>query len=194
LKTQHAEGFGVDTGRRRFGPIDNCLPVVGRFCDCRVWTEQDDDGQIRYIFFGLPADTEGARYLYELIEQAFETETRQFKQSELYASHRTGERRSATRSFQTGLAQGISWKLERLRAERKTTMQAAAGRDLVVVKDEVIDEDLAKLGLHFTTRGGRRRRSVLTEAYEAGQEAGDRFTYRPGVTEESGPICDGHLR
>ena len=194
LKNQNAEGFGVDTGRRRFGPIDNCLPVVGRFCDCRVWTEQDDDGQIRYIFFGLPADTEGARYLYELIEQAFETEMQQFKRSELYMSHRTGERRSATHSFQTGLAQGIGWKLERLRAERDITMQASAGRDLVVVKDEVIDEDLAKLGLHFKTRGGRRRRSVLKDAYKAGQEAGNRFAYRPGVAEGSAPACDGHLR
>lgn len=194
LKAQNAEGFGVDTGRRRFGPIDNCLPVVGRFCDCRVWTEQDDDGQIRYIFFGLPADTEGARYLYELIEQTFETEARQFKRSELYACHHTSERRSATHSFQTGLAQGISQKLRRLRAERETTMQAAAGRDLVVVKDEVIDQDLAKLGLNFTTRSSKRRRSVLRDAYEAGQEAGDRFTYRPGVAEETDPDFGGQLR
>ena len=193
LKDQNAEGFGVDTGRRRFGPIDNCLPVVGRFCDCRVWTEQGDDGQIRYIFFGLPADTEGARYLYELIEQAFETETRQFKQGMLYASHRTGERRSATHSFQTGLAYGIGQKLDRLREERQTTMQAAAGRNLVVVKDEVIDQDLAKLGLHFETRGVKRRRSVLKDAYEAGQEAGDRFTYSPGLTEDEAPAFGGSL-
>ena len=112
LKNQSAEGFGVDTGRRRFGPIDNCLSVVGRFCDCRVWTEQDDAGQIRYIFFGLPADTEGARYLYELIEQTFDTETRQFKRGLLYASHRSGERRSATHSFQEPvwlMASARSW-------------------------------------------------------------------------------------
>ena len=194
LKTQNAEGFGVDTGRRRFGPIDNCLSVVGRFCDCRVWTEQDDAGQIRYIFFGLPADTEGARYLYELIERAFETETKQFKRGLLYASHHKGERRSATHSFQTGLAHGIGQKLDRLREERETRMEAAAGRDLVVVKDEVIDEDLAKLGLHFETRSTKRRRSVLKDAFEAGHEAGERFTYRPGLTEEANSAANAHLR
>ena len=194
LKNQSAEGFGVDTGRRRFGPIDTCLALVGRFCDCRAWTEQDDDGQIRYIFFGLPADTEGARYLYELIEQAFDTEIRQFKRGLLYASHYRGERRSATHSFQTGLAHGIGQKLDRLREERETRMQVAAGRDLVVVKDEVIDEDLAKLGLHFETRSTKRRRSVLKEAFEAGQEAGDRFSYRPGLSEETGSAFGGHLR
>jgi hypothetical protein len=194
LKDQSAEGFGVDTGRRRFGPIDNCLPAVGRFCDCRVWTEQEQSGQIRYIFFGLPADTEGARYLYDLIEQAFETETQGFKRSELYASHRSGERRSATHSFQTGLAQGIARKLEHLRAERESRMQRSARRDLMVVKDEVIDQDLAKLGLQFRTLGSRRRRSVLKDAYQAGREAGDRFAYRPGVTDEStAPASAGQL-
>ena len=67
--------------------------------------------QIRYVFFGLPADVAGARYLYELVERAFATETELFKRSELYAGHRSGERRSATQSFQTGLAHGIARKL-----------------------------------------------------------------------------------
>lgn len=193
LKNQNAEGFGVDTGRRRFGPIDGCIPVIGRFCDCRLWSEQGDDGQIRYIFFGLPADTAGARYLYDLIEQTFQTETQTFKRSVLYASHRARERRSATHSFQTGLAQGIGQKLERLRGQREVKMRASAGRDLVVVKDAVIDQDLAKLGLRFKTRGGSRKRSVLKDAYQAGQEAGDRFTYRPGIEEDVAPMFGGHL-
>ena len=60
------------------------------------------------MFFGLPADVAGARYLYELVEQAFATETELFKRSELYAGHRSGDRRSATQSFQTGLAHGIA--------------------------------------------------------------------------------------
>ena len=46
LKEQACEGFGVDTGRRRFGPIDDCIPTVGAFCDCRVWSEKAADGQI----------------------------------------------------------------------------------------------------------------------------------------------------
>ena len=73
-------------------------------------------------------------------------------------------------------------------------MQAAAGRDLVVVKDEVIDGDLAKLGLRFETRSTKRCRSVLKEAFEAGHEAGERFTYRPGLTEEAGSAPSGQLQ
>ena len=186
LKEQSCEGFGVGTGRRRFGPIDSCIPAVGEFCDCRVWSEKTADGEIRYVFFGLPADVAGARYLYELVEQAFATETELFKRSELYDEHRSGDRRSATQSFQTGLAHGIASKLDELRRQREETMRTATGRDLVPVKEAVVEEELAKLGLRFQTRGGGQGRYVLRDAYEAGHEAGDRFEYRPGITGASG--------
>jgi hypothetical protein len=181
LKDQSCEGFGVDTGRRRFGPIDSCIPAVGAFCDCRVWSEKAADGEIRYVFFGLPADVAGARYLYELVGRAFVTETALFKRSELYAGHHTGDRRSATQSFQTGLAHGIARKLRELRQGREEAMRTATGRDLVPVKEAVVEEELAKLGLRFHARGDSRGRYVLRDAYEAGHEAGDRFEYRPGI-------------
>jgi hypothetical protein len=191
LKEQACEGFGVDTGRRRFGPIDDCIPTVGAFCDCRVWSEKAADGQIRYVFFGLPADVAGARYLYELVERAFATETELFKRSELYAGHRSGERRSATQSFQTGLAHGIAHKLDELHRQRKETVRAETGRDLVPVKEGVVEDELAKLGLRFHARGGGRGRYVLREAYEAGHEAGERFEYRPGIGEARGAGTGG---
>ena len=63
-------------------------------------------------------------------------------------------------------------------------MRAETGRDLVPVKEAVVEEELARLGLRFQTRNGGRGRYVLRDAYEAGHEAGDRFEYRPGITEE----------
>jgi hypothetical protein len=191
LKGQACEGFGVDTGRRRFGPIDDCIPAVGAFCDCRVWSEKATDGQIRYVFFGLPADVAGARYLYELVERAFATETDLFKRSELYAGHRSNERRSATQSFQTGLAHGIARKLDELHRRREEAVRAETGRDLVPVKEGVVEDELAKLGLRFHARGGGRGRYVLREAYEAGHEAGERFEYRPGIGEARGAGTGG---
>jgi Protein of unknown function (DUF2786) len=191
LKEQACEGFGVDTGRRRFGPIDDCIPAVGAFCDCRVWSEKAADGRIRYVFFGLPADVAGARYLYELVERAFATETDLFKRSELYAGHRSHERRSATQSFQTGLAHGIARKLDELHRRREEAMRTETGRDLVPVKEGVVEDELAKLGLRFHVRGGGRGRYVLPEAYEAGQEAGERFEYRPGIGEARGAGTGG---
>ncbi len=181
LKEQSCEGFGVETGRRQFGPIDGCIPAVGAFCDCRVWSEKAPDGEIRYVFFGLPADVAGARYLYELVERAFATETDLFRRSELYADHGSRDRRSATRSFQTGLAHGIARKLDELQRQRDEVTRTDAGRDLVPIKEGVIEAELAKLGLRFHSRGGGRGRYLLRDAYEAGHEAGERFEHRPGI-------------
>jgi len=133
------------------------------------------------VFFGLPADVAGARYLYELVEQAFTTETELFKGSDIYTQHRSGDRRTATQSFQTGLAHGIARKLDELLRQRAQAMRDATGRDLVPVKEAVIEDELAALGLRFHARGGSRGRYVLEDAYEAGHEAGDRFEYRPGL-------------
>ena len=186
LKSQECEGFGIGTGRRRMGPIDSCIPVVGMFCDCRVWAEKAAGGELRYVFFGLPADVAGARYLYELVERAFETETELFKRSELYAGHASGERRSATSSFQTGLADGIARKLTALRQERDAAMRTATGRDLIPLKEGVIEDELARLGLRFKVKDGPGRRYVLKDAYAAGHEAGERFEHRPGIGEDAG--------
>jgi hypothetical protein len=181
LRNQSCEAAGIGTGRKRFAPIDECIPAVARFCDCRVWSEKTAAGEIRYVLFGLPADVAGARYLYDLIEQAFETETDRFKSGALYADHPPGHRRSATTSFQTGLAHGISGKLHALHAERKSAMRATTGRDLVPIKRATVDDELARLGMTFHARGRQKGKRVLSDAYHAGQEASDRFEYRQGL-------------
>jgi hypothetical protein len=61
-------------------------------------------------------------------------------------------------------------------------MRTASGRDLVQVKEAILEEELAKLGLRFRSRGTGRGRSVLRDAYEVGHQTGDRFEYRPGIT------------
>ena len=53
------------------------------------------------------------------------------------------------------------------------------------VKEAVVEDELAKLGLRFHARGGSKGRYVLRDAYEAGHEAGDRFEYRPGIGEHA---------
>ncbi len=75
LQRQACEGVPVETSRRRVGPVDDCVPAIAAFFDCRAWGEKSASGTLRYVFFGLPADVAAARYLYELVERAFETET-----------------------------------------------------------------------------------------------------------------------
>jgi hypothetical protein len=169
-------GTAVATNRRRRAPIDDCIPPVANFCDCRVWLEENDGEGLRYIFFGLKADVEAARFLHDLIEATFETESAAFRQGAIYGELRGGDRRSALNSFQIGLARGIVTKLDTLKAARMAaTGIQTTGFDLVAVKHSVVDDEMEKLGLRFTTKSSSARRLVMTDAYEAGQAAGAQF-------------------
>ncbi len=181
LRKQTCEGVGIDTNRRRTGPIDGTVQSIAAFFDCRCWIEKAGDEPIRHIFFGLPADVEAARYLYELVEMTFETETLAFKKGEIYRDLHPGDRRSGTGSFQLGLSRGINAKLDTLRKEREAALYRSSGRDLMVVKASVVDQELDKLGIAFKSKAVGGKKFVLPDAYAAGQEAGERFDYRPGI-------------
>lgn len=182
FRAQPCDGIGIQTNRRRFAPIDTCVPMIAAFFDCRAWVEQVPGQTLRYVFFGLRGDVAAAQYLYDLVERAFQTETDAFRASELYACM-AGERRSATNSFQVGLGRGICGKLAQMQAERVSSRRSASGRDLVPVKSAMVEEELAKLGLDLHTRELGRGRRVLSEAYAAGEVAGQRFEFRPAITE-----------
>jgi hypothetical protein len=182
LQQQACEGAAVETERRRTGPVDDCVPAVAGFFDCRVWGEKSASGTLRYVFFGLPGDLAAARYLYELVERAFETETAQFRAGATYADAPTRVRRTMANSFQIGLGRGIVAKLHSLREAREASLRTASGRDLVVAKAGVVEAELAKLGLHLRARSRSGGRRVLRDAFEAGHEAGLGFEYTPGVT------------
>lgn len=183
LKNQVCEGTAVETGRKRVAPVDDCVPSVAAFFDCRVWGEKGGDGRLRYVFFGLPADVVAARYLYDLVELAFETETAGFRAGPTYAEMPSPLRRTATNSFGIGLARGIVAKLHTLRQAREGALRGASGRDLVVAKANVVEAELARLGMQFRARKGPAGRRVLQDAYDEGHEAGLGFEYAPGVTD-----------
>ncbi len=175
VRQSDCAGAPVETGRRRRAAQDYCVQPVAEFCDCRAWSEESTDGTLRYVFFGLEADVEAARFLHDLIENVFETESAAFRQGAIYGALRGGERRTALNSFQIGLSNGIAGKLNTLKAARSATAAATTGRDLVAVKQSVVDDELEKLGLHFTRRSASSRRLVNSEAYAAGRAAGALF-------------------
>ena len=176
FKEQRCSGEGVETDRRRHGPVDECAGTVAAFCDCRTWYEMTPAGTLRHIFFGLPADVAGARCLYEKVEEAFETETRVFKRSALYDDHHTSQRRSATTSFQMGLKHGICTKLDKLKDERTKALLKTTGRDLVPIKRDLIEDELSDLGLNLTAKTVRSNK-VLAKAYHTGRIAGENLEW-----------------
>ena len=180
VRDSDCEGASIATGRKRRAPVDDCIVPIATFCDCRVWSEGTPDGALRYLFFGLKADVAAARFLHELIEDTFETESTNFRLGKIYQAQSGGDRRVALNSFQTGLARGISAKLDTLKTERSVALRAHAGPvgggfDLVAAKSSVLDEEMARLGLNFTARATSSRRQFHGDAFAAGKAAGARF-------------------
>lgn len=184
LQRQACEGAAVETGRKRVGPLDDCVPAIAEFFDCRTWGEKAAGGTLRHVFFGLPADVMAARYLYDLVEYAFETEAALFRAGPAYAETPPGLRRTATNSFGIGLGRGIVEKLHTLRQAREAPLRNASGRDLIVAKAGVVEAELAKLGLHLRARNRPGKRRVLQDVYEQGHEAGLGFEYTPGIGQD----------
>jgi hypothetical protein len=184
LRQQACEGVGVETGRKRRGPIDDCMTTIAQFFDCRVWVEIAEDGTLRYIFFGMPADVQASVYLHDLIALAFASETAAFQAGPIYLNTPSTGRRTATTSFQAGLARGIVHKLTVLRQSRDAAASdSGTGRALVPVKDSIIDSEMDRLGLNLRRRSAVRRH-VLRDAYGEGRRAGEKFEYRPGIGAE----------
>jgi hypothetical protein len=180
LRKQSCEGIGIQTGRKRRGPIDDCMGTIAAFFDCRVWAETGEDDRLNYIFFGLPGDVQAAVYLHDLIVQAFASETATFQAGALYGSLDSGQRRSATNSFQAGLAHGIIKKLDVLRKARDAASGGSSGRALVPVKQSVISEEMERMGLTLR-RQNATRRTIIPNAFNSGRTAGEKFEYRPGI-------------
>ncbi len=180
FRAQPCEGIGIQTNRRRRAPIDDCIPAIAAFFDCRVWAERAAGAPLRYVFFGLRGDVTASEYLYEMVERAFDTETDMFRAGEIYLEL-AGERRSATNSFQIGLARGIAGKLGSMREARDAVMRSSSGRDLVPAKAALVDEEMAKLGLNLQRKGSSRGKRVLRDAYAAGEAAGQRFEFADAI-------------
>jgi hypothetical protein len=174
LRKQTCEGFGFDTGRKQGAPIDECFRSIAYFCDCAIWSEINGAGELRQVFFGLPADIEAARWLRDLAIAAFETETAAFKRSQAHLSAAASERRASVKSFQIGLGRGISRKLDALKAAREKAASKSTGRDLMIVKRTIVEEEMEKLGLSLRTKQVRRKR-VISDAYAKGVAAAHRF-------------------
>src|SRR5580704_15224177 len=137
-----------ETYRKKRIPLDGCVGAVADFCDCRVWREKNATGEFRYVFFGLRTDVAVAHYLIDLIDIAVRTELGRYKTSREYLRFWHNERHMANASFALGMVSSIATKLAAMKTERDAANRST-GRDLVVVKAAIVDEELAKLDLNL---------------------------------------------
>jgi hypothetical protein len=179
IRQEPCERVVVETWRRQRVALDGCVNAIAAFCDCQVWREKNSQGEHRYVFFGLSPDVAVAHYIADLVSTAMAVEVSRFKSTAGYLRYRPADRRTVSASFLHGMAASIGGKLTAMKHERDSA-NASTGRDLVVVKQAVVDQELAKLGMRFgKTRATGRR--VAANAFEAGQAAGRNLRINPGV-------------
>jgi hypothetical protein len=162
----------VPVGGQRRRPIDGCVTAIARFCDCKVWLARREAGPF-YVFFGFEADTSLAGYLFAMIDRAIATETRAFRVAN--ARVRGMALRTASTSFQHGMAARLSARLEEMQRARDAHVaaQRVTGSALMVVKHRVVDDAFRETSIRLVSAGrsaGRR----MNAAFRNGFAAGDR--------------------
>jgi hypothetical protein len=183
IREERCERAEFETWRKKRIPLDGCVSAVAEFCDCRVWREKNAAGAFRYVFFGLRSDVAVAHYLTDLIDAAIRSELGRYKTSREYLRFRHNERHLANASFALGMVASIAAKLTAMKAARDAANRST-GRDLVVLKAAIVDEELEKLDLDLRTVR-RASRMVSTTAFEAGSAAGASLAIHPGIGAEA---------
>ena len=139
---------------------------IAKFCSLKAYRENSRGAAGDYVIFGLEHDLEIAKYLYEVCAEACDWDWSRFMETHGYSV-------AKRLSFRTGFGGRIYDRLMEMKAERDARMAAMSDRrDLVVLKDQLVSQEFAKLGLKLQ----KSRPSVIRDgnAYRQGQAAGSR--------------------
>ncbi len=156
----------------RTSAADYCLPGLRAYCGVQAWYYKTHGGPRRVRLFGLKADVEMARYLYEMIGGAVTVETRAFFKTPAWKN--SLNRRNACSSFQVGMTCRINARLQEMAAALAPIAKTANGTALVVVKGALVKEAFDALHLRFSSSSRSGMPAGDGGAYLAGRAAGER--------------------
>jgi hypothetical protein len=176
----------MDLGRQRRHPIDACITALADLVNAKCWFHRTYGKPSAYAFFGQENDLELVEYLFKVIRSAIEHESEMFKRTDHYnlwggaerhpnLKHRVaGQRRTATLSFQRGMATRIGQRLRQMKEELDAELAAhkVTGKSLIVLKKQVIEDEWLKEGIKLST--ARFSYSIGNQsAFSAGHAAGN---------------------
>jgi hypothetical protein len=128
---------------------------------------------VRITFFGLLHEAQIAGYLLDICARAMRCEVS--TASAAWVLYRQPIRKRRRAAFLDGMADALGRRILAMRKPQPT------GRGLVVLRDQIVDEELSRLGLKI--RDMRSRSSDdFDPAYGAGEAAADRVALDPGLT------------
>jgi hypothetical protein len=154
-----AKGTAESAENRRFNAQDWIVNAIAAYCDVKCWRTQVGSRKWRYVFFGLRSDVEFANWLLKGLEAFIWQKADEF--GGLYLDKR---------NFAMGCANRISQRLrEEVSARKAKTQTMSSGRELVVVKQEIVQREFNKLGLRLRSGASR---SYVSGGSSAARAAG----------------------
>jgi hypothetical protein len=159
--------------------VEMCASTIARFCGCKVWRNLTKG----LDFFGLPHDVEVALYLVDLIKNTMDAEFKLWTRSPSYPKGVHG--RTLRRSFNVAFVGRVNARLKEMAAAREAAARTSTGTALVVVRNAVVAEQFAKLGIYLKRSRSTTRYRANPHAAAAGEAAGDRCNITSGVNGSS---------
>lgn len=170
--------YGSGQGRtRRWHEALDAAHAVSVFTGTRAFAQGHE-----LIFFGRRQDGEIAHFLIDLFINACESEWQAFRRRGVGDTSVRGRK-----SFLRGMILRIIDRLERLAAQREDSLKAAqTGRELIVVKAQIVEERLAAYFEQSNAkiqkgRKARRHFNPRSDNFAAGVAAGDRVNITAGI-------------
>lgn len=144
-----------------------CAAAISRYFGCKSFIRRESDRRKGTMFFGFPDDVAAAVALLELIRYSMEKDFRGWLMSQDRNDGVHGK--THRRNFMAGYAMRVSARLNEM-SLKKEMAQRTTGRELVVLKEEIIaaafEKQIGKLGR------AKKRSFHRTAAFEAGERAG----------------------
>ena len=177
---------------KKLSVIDSVVSTaIARYTDTKVWNTKEFAGfksgltskgnrrmktESNLTFYGYAVDVELAEYIYKVCEAAMDTEWSRFS-----ARVPQGQRKQVRSSFMIGMAVRLR---DRLDDMKEDNVARTNGTDLVVLKQQLVEiaaKEELKLNLKSAGYAGGSTKNFSTDAFEAGQEAGDRVRFNRAV-------------
>ncbi len=146
-------------------------------------------GNTHYVFFGLETDADMAVFLFTMLKNAIELETKSFKRSAAY-KEAYGPKKSASHTFQYAMASRINSRLNEMADAQDRDVKAAqvGATDVMVVKMKHVEAEFKTTGVKLVNGGRRTNRLTSSAGWSAGHAAGGRVNLSRPVGNSSSTL------
>lgn len=183
IREEQCKQVNVRTSSKDGGPMAMIISGIAYFTDTKTWRSFNAGplGSAMFRYFGLETDTIVANYLHEMIERAIIYAWEDHRLSIHGYTQMPGPQKTRIKNgFFNGFAYRMDKRLREMKdAQRKDNMEST-GRDLVVVKGAIVEDEWNKLGIKLSFSKSRKSQMDY-DSWHAGAGAADNVALNPGV-------------